>query len=167
MRTALTTCILAVGMGVAPLAEGDVAVDDCRVAIELAATVFTVSHEVRPRVTSNGPDVLWLSGKLPRGFHVERQVGGTWQSSSERSEGAEPPAVQFRIREPDLLPIAWRAVASQSTPDGIVVAPGRYRLVLTFTLVEPGTTSSKTPPECTIRSAPFSVEKEESYTRWE
>lgn len=148
-----------------PLAKV-VPIKECQVSVELSAATFKVSHQVRPKLVSKGLDVIWLSGARPRGFRVERQVDAVWQPPPGASEEVVSPAVEFRIDDPDLLPIVWRDVASEATPDGFVVPPGRYRLVLTFAAADPGT-HPDTPPDCVVRSAPFGVETAESYTTWE
>lgn len=141
----------------------------CPVSIELAAISFPVSSEVRPGLVTQGPKVIYLSGRSPRGFRVEKEVGGRWMPppvDGERKE-LDLVAVEYRFEAPSLIPIVWRDIALPRKADTFTVPPGRYRLVLSFSLSDPSASSTVSSAWCTIQSTAFIIEKEQPYSRWE
>jgi hypothetical protein len=142
---------------------------NCLISLEIQGEIFPSSHAVSVTLKSLGPEIIYLPGSWPRGVRVQRKLGQEWIPGElhPRGEDIYADPLVYRFDQQQLLATVWGDVAQRREGSTFWVLPGRYRLVLEFTLANPVDSKGEGIQECFAISDEFELLNESSWTRYE
>lgn len=143
----------------------------CPLSIEVAQEHYTSSFRIRPTLISRSVRVVYLPLTKPFGFRVERLEGAEWIAPPADRQAATtlPDLREYRLDEPDLLPISWKDIASSGRGGRYTVPAGTYRFLLHYYLkpLDKMATTVSLEAFCVVRSRPFSIENESTWQKFD